>query len=95
MDLKSRRYISLIMTAGSDKADTMIGEKSLDRVFNEIAASAGCSVQHLAKGAAIVPLVQEDLQRDPIDREPADALPSIGGVGLVLFASQAGESIAK
>ena len=94
MNLKSLRDISLVVTAGSNEAE-VFGEQCFNGVFDKIAPSGGGGVQHLPESTAIMPLVQEDFQRHAPCREVADAIPSVGGIRLVLFASQTRGSLAK
>ncbi len=57
MNLKPLRDISLVVTAGSNEAEVMFGEQHFNSIFNEIAPSGGCGVQHLPESTAIMPLV--------------------------------------
>ena len=57
MYLKALHNLSLVVTACSNEAEAMCGEQCFHSVFDQVAPPAGCSVQHLPEGTAIMSLV--------------------------------------
>jgi hypothetical protein len=62
MNLEPFCDIGMVVTASSNEAEVMFHEQRFNSIFDEIAPSGGCGVQHLPEGIAGMPLAQEDFK---------------------------------